>query len=344
LRRQNVRRQVLEENKLRFDARGHETAAPAAVAAIMTATAALNIAGADLAQLMTWIFSSLVLLLNAVIVYSNLTAIKSVQSAFRRKADPELARVEVAPFLKAAENAFPRWVRLQTYLRNTTVFAGSTIALIAVTAIAEGARTTTRPESRVAVVMEMPEWRLPGERAGGAALHLEAFAGAASGGRAAFGVAVALVECGGAFSGFGGGGPLGSVASLGGLLWVVRGWRWTQRRALDPHQAEGSHKAGDRSGQVVLTALHTIGNPRQSAAPKARRGPREPWSHALRRFSEVRNLHAVRSGRKCRSDWTRAKRESTRSLHHSRDQLDRGVNGHSLNTDRPVPPILRGGI
>ncbi|WP_433465305.1 hypothetical protein [Spirillospora sp. CA-128828] len=133
LRRQNVRPQVLEENRLRFDAGGHETAAPATVAAIMTVTAALNLAGADLAQLMTWIFSSLVLVMNAGIVYSNLTAVKSVQAAFRRKGDPELARVEVAPFLKAAGDAFPRWVRLQTYLRNTTVFAGSTIALLAVT-------------------------------------------------------------------------------------------------------------------------------------------------------------------------------------------------------------------
>ncbi|MGW5362606.1 hypothetical protein [Actinopolymorpha pittospori] len=132
LRRQNVRPEVLEENKLRFDAGGHETAAPVAVAAIMTATAALNLADAGLAPPMTWIFSSLVLLMNAVIVYSNLTAVKSVQAAFRRKGDPELARVEVAPFLKAAENAFPRWGRAQVYIRNTVVFAGSAIALIAV--------------------------------------------------------------------------------------------------------------------------------------------------------------------------------------------------------------------
>ncbi|MFB6876451.1 hypothetical protein [Streptomyces sp. NPDC056323] len=132
LRRQDVRPEVLEENKLRFDAGGHETAAPAAVAAVMTATAALNFAGADLAQLLTWIFSSLVLLMNAAIVHSNLTAVKSVEAAFRRKGDPELARIEVAPFLQAAENAFPRWVRAQTYLRNTTVFAGSAIALLAV--------------------------------------------------------------------------------------------------------------------------------------------------------------------------------------------------------------------
>lgn len=123
---------MLEENKLRFDAGGHETAAPATVAAIMTATAALNLAGNDLAQLMTWIFSSLVILLNAGIVYSNLTVVKSVQAAFHRKGDPELARVEVAPFLKAAQDAFPRWVRAQTYLRNTVVFAGSAIALLAV--------------------------------------------------------------------------------------------------------------------------------------------------------------------------------------------------------------------
>ncbi|MEU0563768.1 hypothetical protein ABZ297_00005, partial [Nonomuraea sp. NPDC005983] len=116
----------------RFDAGGHETAAPATVAVIMTATAALNFAGTGPAPLMTWIFSSLVLLMNAGIVYSNLTAVKSVQAAFRRKGDPELARVEVAPFLKAAENAFPRWVRAQAYIRNTVVFAGSAIALIAV--------------------------------------------------------------------------------------------------------------------------------------------------------------------------------------------------------------------
>ncbi|MFE7246116.1 hypothetical protein [Streptomyces sp. NPDC057580] len=132
LRRQNVRPQVLEENKLRFDAGGHETAAPATVAAVMIGTAALNFVGAAPAQPLTWVFSSLVLLMNAGIVYSNLTAVKSVEAAFRRKGDPELTRVEVAPFLQAAEDAFPRWVRAQTYLRNTVVFAGSAIALLAV--------------------------------------------------------------------------------------------------------------------------------------------------------------------------------------------------------------------
>ncbi|MGQ5264467.1 hypothetical protein ACTWLT_27330 [Micromonospora sp. ZYX-F-536] len=132
LRRQNVRPGVLEENKLRFDASGHETAAPVAVAAVMTAIAALNLAGADLAQPLTWIFSSLVVLMNGVIVYSNLTAVTSVETAFRRKGDPELTRVEVKPFLQAAEDAFPRWVRAQTYLRNTVVFGGSAVALLAV--------------------------------------------------------------------------------------------------------------------------------------------------------------------------------------------------------------------
>ncbi|MFD6275738.1 hypothetical protein ACFWFI_09225 [Streptomyces sp. NPDC060209] len=132
LRRQDVRPQVLEENKLRFDAGGHETAAPVTVAATMIVTAVLNFAGAESAQLLTWIFSSLVLLMNAAIVHSNLTAVKSVEAAFRRKGDPELARVDVAPFLQAAENAFPAWVRAQTYLRNTAVFAGSVIALAAV--------------------------------------------------------------------------------------------------------------------------------------------------------------------------------------------------------------------
>ncbi|MFF4864718.1 hypothetical protein ACFY3J_23920 [Streptomyces sp. NPDC001231] len=132
LRRQGVRPEVLEENKLRFDAGGHETAAPATVAVVMTALAAMNFAGAEPAQLLTWIFSSLVLLMNVVIVYSNLTAVKSVEAAFSRKGDPELARIEVGPFLKAAEDAFPSWVRAQTYVRNTIVFAGSALAIVAV--------------------------------------------------------------------------------------------------------------------------------------------------------------------------------------------------------------------
>ncbi|WP_410817121.1 hypothetical protein [Micromonospora sp. 050-3] len=132
LRRQNIRPEVLAENKLRFDASGHETAAPVAVAVVMTAVAALNLAGAHPAQLLTWIFSSFVVLMNAVIVYSNLTAVQSVEAAFRRKGDSELARVQVAPFLQAAEKAFPGWVRAQTYLRNTVVFGGSAVALIAV--------------------------------------------------------------------------------------------------------------------------------------------------------------------------------------------------------------------
>jgi hypothetical protein len=129
LRRQNVRPEVLEENKLRFDASGHETAAPATVAAVMIATAALTLPATN------WIFSSLVVLMNVGVVYSNLTAAKSVEAAFRRKGDPELARVEVAPFLQAAEDAFPRWVHAQTYLRNTVVFAGSAVALIAVSLV-----------------------------------------------------------------------------------------------------------------------------------------------------------------------------------------------------------------
>jgi hypothetical protein len=70
------------------------------------------------------------------IVYSNLTAVKSVKAAFDRKGgDPELTRVEVAPFLQAADDAFPRWVHAQTYLRNAVVFAGSAIALAAVSLV-----------------------------------------------------------------------------------------------------------------------------------------------------------------------------------------------------------------
>ncbi|MFG2601780.1 hypothetical protein [Streptomyces sp. NPDC048462] len=135
LHRQDVRPEVLEENGIRFDAGGHETAAPVTVAAVMIATAALNFAGAGQARLLTWIFCSLVLLMNAAIVHSNLTAVKSVEAAFRRKGDPELVRVEVAPFLRAAEAAFPCWVGIQARLRNAVVFGGAAVALAAVSLV-----------------------------------------------------------------------------------------------------------------------------------------------------------------------------------------------------------------
>ncbi|MEU7034842.1 hypothetical protein ABZ958_14300 [Streptomyces sp. NPDC046237] len=131
LSRQGVRPGVLAENGLRFDASGHETWAPVSVAVVMTALAALNFAGSGWGQTLTWIFQSLVIVMNGLILYSNLTAVSSVRTAFERKGDPELARIDVPAFLTAAENAFPGWVRIQQNIRHAIVFGGSAVALVA---------------------------------------------------------------------------------------------------------------------------------------------------------------------------------------------------------------------
>ncbi|MEU8897732.1 hypothetical protein [Nocardia sp. NPDC048505] len=132
LTRQGVRPEVLEENGLRFDASGHETWAPVSFALLMLAAAALNLAGSDWGQTLSWVFQSIVVLANVLIIYSNLTAVPSVTAAFAKKGDPELARIDVAAFLAAAENAFPRWVMKHlTYARHTIVFGGSLLVLIA---------------------------------------------------------------------------------------------------------------------------------------------------------------------------------------------------------------------
>ncbi|MER5484070.1 hypothetical protein ABT024_12750 [Streptomyces sp. NPDC002812] len=129
LQRQGIRPAVLEENKLRFDASGHEWWAPGSFAAASLAAAALNLAGNPLGTTLTWIFSTLALLANVLILQSQLGAVKSVQAAFRRKGDPELLRVDVPAFLKAAEGAFPSWTRVLQNVRHTVVFAGSALAL-----------------------------------------------------------------------------------------------------------------------------------------------------------------------------------------------------------------------
>ncbi|MCM1974745.1 hypothetical protein [Streptomyces sp. G1] len=129
LQRQGIRPAVLEENKLRFDASGHEWWAPGSFAAASLAAATLNLAGNPLGTTLTWTFSTLALLANVLILQSQLGAVKSVQAAFRRKGDPELLRVDVPAFLKAAEGAFPSWTRVLQNVRHTVVFAGSALAL-----------------------------------------------------------------------------------------------------------------------------------------------------------------------------------------------------------------------
>lgn len=134
LARQGVPVTVLEENNLRFDASGHETAAPVSIAAIMVVLAGLNLAGQSWAQVLTWVFGGLVLLGNGVILYSQLTATRSVRAAFERKGDPVLLTIDVQALLWAAEGAFPRWVvPVLQNIRHTTVFLGSAVALIAAT-------------------------------------------------------------------------------------------------------------------------------------------------------------------------------------------------------------------
>ncbi|MEU7804234.1 hypothetical protein AB0J14_18025 [Micromonospora arborensis] len=135
LKRQGVPPGVLAENGMRFDAGGHETAVPVTVAAVMVALAVLNLAGGPWAEVLTWIFQSVVLLGNGLILYSNLTAAKSVRAAFVRKGDPMLARIDVPALLKAAEDGFPAWTWTLQNARHVVVF-GASIITLAVLAVA----------------------------------------------------------------------------------------------------------------------------------------------------------------------------------------------------------------
>ncbi|UQX05349.1 hypothetical protein [Streptomyces sp. RerS4] len=130
LRRQGVRPGVLAENGMRFDAGGHETWAPVSIAASMALAAGLHLFGGSWAAGVTWVLQSIVLLINCVILHSNLTAVSSVTAAFARKGDEELARIDVAALLKAAEGGFPGWVWVLQNARHVVVFGASIAALV----------------------------------------------------------------------------------------------------------------------------------------------------------------------------------------------------------------------
>lgn len=135
LARQGMPASVLTENKISFDASGHETAVPASVALVMTALAVLNLTGSHWGQTLSWILQPIVLVGNFLILYSQLTAVKAVQHAFARKGDPMTDRIDIPALLKAAESGFPTWVMpyLQN-IRHTVVIAGSLLVLTAITA------------------------------------------------------------------------------------------------------------------------------------------------------------------------------------------------------------------
>lgn len=131
LARQGVPGTVLAENGLRFDAGGHETAAPVGIAAVLIALGALNLFGVTWGETLTWILQPLLILGNGAILYSQLTAVKSVEAAFAKKGDPQLTRTDVPALLAAAETAFPAWVMpgFQN-LRHAIAFGGSAAILI----------------------------------------------------------------------------------------------------------------------------------------------------------------------------------------------------------------------
>jgi hypothetical protein len=131
LTRQRVRTTALAEHGMRFDASGHESAAPLGIAAVLLAVAGVNLAGPGWAGTMSVsvVVFALVLLGNGVIVYSNLTAVKSVRAAFARKNDPELLRVDVPALLAAAEAGFPGWTWTLQKLRNAAVFGAAALGI-----------------------------------------------------------------------------------------------------------------------------------------------------------------------------------------------------------------------
>ncbi|MCG5215268.1 hypothetical protein [Streptosporangium sp. KLBMP 9127] len=135
LTRQNVPTTVLADNGMRFDAGGHETWAPVSIAALMIGLAGLNLFTVPWAHTATWIVQTLVLIANGAILYSQLTAEKSVRAAFARKGDPDLARIDVPALLAAAEAGFPTWTWTLGKVRHIVVFGASILAL-AVTAAA----------------------------------------------------------------------------------------------------------------------------------------------------------------------------------------------------------------
>ncbi|WP_433192135.1 hypothetical protein ACQP1G_25665 [Nocardia sp. CA-107356] len=126
LHRQGLPATILADYHFSFDERLDRAALSIVIAVLMTVLAVLNIAANAWGLRLTWAIQPALFTGNALILYSELTAVKSVTSAFAGTNDPLLIRVDVPALLNAVARDDSHWaIPYLRQLRHTIIFCGS---------------------------------------------------------------------------------------------------------------------------------------------------------------------------------------------------------------------------
>ena len=132
--RQGLPADVLAQNGVRFDEGGAATMFPVAVALGLATLALLNLAGSRVGRVLSWIFQPIALVAEVLILVSQLSVARVLESTFERSGDATLRSIDVQALIDAAQQASPAWLPYVVFARSALATLGSllVIALLAV--------------------------------------------------------------------------------------------------------------------------------------------------------------------------------------------------------------------
>ncbi|MDQ3895852.1 MAG: hypothetical protein M3326_01160 [Actinomycetota bacterium] len=121
---------LLARGRVNFRESTSEAGIPIAIAAVLVALAALNLASVNIGRVLSWAVQPILMLLGGFVTGSQVFAIRQLKSAFARSGDDELARIDVERTVAAAVAVFPRWFRPMVLARFLLVTAGSALVIV----------------------------------------------------------------------------------------------------------------------------------------------------------------------------------------------------------------------
>jgi hypothetical protein len=107
-----------------------DTLFPFAIALCFAALATLNLAGADIGRLLSWIVQPIFLVAGGLTTAGQVFVTRFVESSFKKANDPALRGINVQAFIDAATSVFPRGFRAIIITRFLLTTIGSALVII----------------------------------------------------------------------------------------------------------------------------------------------------------------------------------------------------------------------
>lgn len=127
--RQGLPVAVLDEHHVRFAETSREMLFPLAIAALLTALAALDLAGLEAGRTLTWIMQPVVLIGGGFVTAAQVFATRYTQAVFQKSPDPRARTLDAHAMIDAAAAEFPAVLRPLQILRFALATLGSALVI-----------------------------------------------------------------------------------------------------------------------------------------------------------------------------------------------------------------------